>query len=50
MAMTLIAYDIWYRTDRFMLIRRKRLTGIEDDDGTYSDQTSAYNLKEKNKI
>lgn len=51
MAMTLIVYDIWYRTDRFMLdISRKRLTGIEDDDGTYSDQTSAYNLKDKNKI
>lgn len=46
MAMTLIAYDIWYRTDKFLLdIRRKRLAGIEDDDEMNSDQASAYNLK-----
>lgn len=50
MAMTLIAYDIWYRTDRFMLdLRRKRLAGIDDDDDTNSDQASAYNLKDKRK-
>ncbi len=47
MLMTLIAYDIWYRTDRFMLeIRRKRLAGLDDGDDTNSDQASAYNLKE----
>jgi hypothetical protein len=47
MLMTLIAYDIWYRTDRFMLdVRRKRLAGIDDGDNTNSDQASAYNLKE----
>lgn len=49
MAMTLIAYDIWYRTDRFMLeMRRKKLAGIDDDDETNSPQASAYNLPEKN--
>jgi hypothetical protein len=47
MLMTLIAYDIWYRTDRFMLdVRRKRLAGIDDGDDTNSDQASAYHLKE----
>ncbi len=50
LAMTLIVYDIWYRTDRFMLdIRRKRLAGIEDEDPDNSDQASAYNLREKQK-
>lgn len=47
MLMTLIAYDMWYRTDRFMLeVRRQRLAGIDDGDDTNSDQASAYNLKE----
>lgn len=50
LAMTLIVYDIWYRTDRFMLdMRRKRIAGIEDDDITNSDQASAYNLRDKKK-
>jgi hypothetical protein len=45
MLMTLIAYDIWYRTDRFMLdVRRKRLAEIGDGDDTDSDQASAYHL------
>ncbi len=45
--MTLIAYDLWYRTDRFLLdLRRKRLAGIDDGDDTNSFQASAYNLKE----
>lgn len=48
MLMTLIAYDMWYRTDRFMLeLRRKRLAGIDDGDDSNSDQASAYNLNEK---
>ena len=47
MLMALIAYDIWYRTDRFMLeLRKKRLAGIDDGDDSNSDQASAYNLKE----
>jgi len=45
MLMTLITYDIWYRTDRFMLdVRRKRLAGIDDGDDTNSDQASVYHL------
>lgn len=48
MLMTLITYDMWYRTDRFMFdLRRKRLAGIDDDDDTNSAQASAYNLKDK---
>jgi hypothetical protein len=48
MLMTLIGYDMWYRTDRFMLdLRRKRLAGIDDGDDSNSDQASAYNLKEQ---
>ena len=46
LAMTLIAYDMWYRSDRFLLdLRKKRLAGIDDDDDTNSSQASAYNLK-----
>lgn len=46
MAMTLITYDMWYRTDRFLLeIRRKRIAGIDDDDDSNSDQASAYGLQ-----
>jgi hypothetical protein len=46
LAMTLIAYDLWYRSDRFFLdLRKKRLAGIDDDDDTNSHQASAYNLK-----
>ncbi len=45
LAMTLIAYDMWYRSDRFFLdLRKKRLAGIDDDDDTNSVQASAYNL------
>ena len=48
MLMTLITYDLWYRTDRFMLdLRQKRRAGIDDDDDTNSAQASAYNLKDK---
>ncbi len=48
LAMTLIAYDLWYRSDRFFLdLRKKRLEGIDDDDDTNSFQASAYNLKVK---
>lgn len=48
MAMTLIAYDLWYRTDRFMLeLRRKKLAGIDDDDDSNSAQASAYRLRDK---
>ena len=48
MLMTLITYDMWYRTDRFLLdLRQKRLAGIDDDDDTNSAQASAYNLKLK---
>lgn len=47
MLMALIAYDMWYRTDRFMLdLRRKRQAGIDDGDDTNSDQASAYSLKD----
>jgi len=47
MLMTLITYDMWYRTDLFMFdLRRKRLAGIDDDDATNSAQASAYNLKD----
>jgi hypothetical protein len=47
LAMTLIAYDMWYRTDRFFLdLRKKRLAGIDDEDDSNSSQASAYNLKE----
>ena len=50
LAMTLIAYDLWYRSDRFFLdLREKRLVGIDDDDDTNSYQASAYNLKLKEK-
>jgi len=46
LAMTLIAYDMWYRTDRFFLdLRKKRLAGIDDDDETNSSQASSYNLQ-----
>lgn len=46
LAMTLIAYDMWYRSDRFFLdLRKKRLVGIDDDDDTNSFQASSYNLK-----
>jgi hypothetical protein len=49
MLMTLITYDMWYRTDRFLLdLRKKRLAGIDDDDDTNSAQASTYNLKVKN--
>lgn len=48
LALTLIAYDLWYRTDRFFLdLRAKRLAGIDDFDDTNSAQASAYNLREK---
>lgn len=48
LTMTLIAYDMWYRTDRFLLdLRQKRLAGIDDDDDTNSVQASAYNLRDK---
>ena len=49
LAMTLIAYDLWYRSDRFFLdLRKKRQEmGIDDDDDTNSHQASAYNLKVK---
>ncbi len=48
LAMTLIVYDIWYRTDRFMLqMRRNRLAVIADDDNSNSDQASSYNLKNR---
>ena len=48
LAMTLIAYDMWYRSDRFFLdLRKKRLAGIDDDDDSNSSQASAYNLKDE---
>ena len=48
MLMTLIAYDLWYRTDRFLFeLRQKRLAGIDDDDDTNSEQASAYSLRDK---
>jgi hypothetical protein len=47
LTMTLVAYDLWYRTDRFLLeLRKKKLAGIDDGDDTNSEQASAYNLKE----
>lgn len=49
LAMTLVAYDLWYRSDRFFLdLRKKRKEGIDDDDDTNSFQASAYNLRKKN--
>lgn len=49
LAMTLIAYDLWYRSDRFFLdLRKKRLAGIDDEDDSNSHQASAYSLKVKN--
>ncbi len=48
LAMTLIAYDMWYRTDRFLLgLRQKRLAGIDDTDDTNSVQASAYSLQDE---
>ncbi len=46
LVMTLVTYDMWYRSDQFFLeLRRKRLAGIDDDDVTNSRQASSYNLK-----
>ncbi|MDH3493461.1 MAG: hypothetical protein OEM82_07925 [Acidobacteriota bacterium] len=46
LVMTLVTYDMWYKSDQFFLdLRRKRLQGIDDDDDTNSRQASSYNLK-----
>lgn len=45
--MTLVAYDLWYRTDRFLLAsRRARSGGAEGGDDGNSDQASAYGIGE----
>lgn len=45
LVMTLVTYDMWYRSDQFFLeLRRKRLAGIDDDDLSNSRQASSYNL------
>lgn len=45
LVMTLVTYDMWYKSDQFFLeLRRKRLEGIDDDDPTNSRQASSYNL------
>ena len=48
LVMTLVTYDMWYKSDQFFLdLRRKRLAGIDDDDDTNSRQASSYNLKDQ---
>jgi len=44
LAMTLVTYDLWYRTDQFFLElnKQKRASGDDED---ISSQASAYNLK-----
>lgn len=48
LVMTLVTYDMWYKSDRFFLeLRRKRLEGIDDDDLDNSRQASSYKLKQE---
>ena len=43
LAMTLVTYDLWYRTDQFFIeLRKQKLAG---DGGEFSPQASAYNLE-----
>ncbi|CAN5479957.1 hypothetical protein BH10ACI1_BH10ACI1_24130 [soil metagenome] len=44
LAMTLVTYDLWYRTDQFFLDLKKQKQASEDD-GDISLQASSYNLK-----
>jgi hypothetical protein len=46
LVMTLVTYDMWYKSDQFFLeLRKQRLNGIDDDDDINSRQASSYNLK-----
>lgn len=42
--MTLVTYDLWYRTDQFF-IELKKQKRSSDDDGEFSPQAASYNLK-----
>lgn len=44
LAMTLVTYDLWYRTDLFFLELKKQKRA-SDNDGEISLQASSYNLK-----
>lgn len=42
--MTLVTYDLWYRTDQFFIdLKKQKRDG--GDDGEFSPQSSSYNLK-----
>jgi hypothetical protein len=43
LAMTLVTYDLWYRTDKFFLEQKKQRRGA--DESEESLQASSYNLK-----
>jgi hypothetical protein len=43
LAMTLVTYDLWYRTDRFFLEQKKQRRGADDNEESL--QASSYNLK-----
>jgi len=44
LAMTLVTYDLWYRTDQFFIeLKKQKLSS--GDDGEFSPQSSAYNFK-----
>ena len=48
LVMTLVTYDMWYKSDQFFLdLRKKRLRGIDDDDDSNSRQASSYGLNEE---
>ncbi len=42
--MTLVTYDLWYRTDQFF-IELKKQKRASDDDGEFSPQASSYNMQ-----
>ncbi len=45
LAMTLVTYDLWYRTDQFFLELKKQKLAASGDDGEFSPQASSYDLK-----
>lgn len=42
---TLVTYDLWYRTDQFFIELKKQKLSTARDDGEYSPQASSYNLE-----
>ena len=44
LAMTLVTYDLWYRTDQFFLDLKKQKRSSASD-GEFSPQASSYNFK-----